>query len=165
MSKIDCTCLLDSHHLPPKPKFVLVLPLLPFHKISVNMFVWLECVGGSWSKRVRKIVWLKACIDRFESTGTNLFCLAQYNGHQTQGRGQACDCGNMSTSWMFSWVCGLIYVGKWWSISVILCLCLQRKPIKSFYSVEGIGRNTKATVKTLTHWQDLTCDLRFVKSS
>lgn len=52
-------------------KFVFVLLLSSFPEIPVNMFVFRECVGGRECKMVRKAVWLKGCIDRFESTGTN----------------------------------------------------------------------------------------------
>lgn len=52
-------------------KFVFVLLLSSFPEIPGNMFVFRECVGGRESKTVRKAVWLKGCIDRFESRGTN----------------------------------------------------------------------------------------------
>lgn len=63
-------------------------------------------------------LWLKGCIDRLESTGTNLYCITQYNSGQTGREGEHV-CGCMSTSWVFMWVCGLLYVGKWWSIPSI----------------------------------------------
>lgn len=48
-----------------------------------------------------------------------------------RGGGKASVCGYMSISWVFMWVCGLIYVSKWWCISDVLRLCLQWKPIVS----------------------------------
>lgn len=52
------------------------------------------------------------------------------------------------------------------SYCVSACSESQYCPVvKSFYSVESIGGNTKAAVKTLTPGQDLTCDLRLVRNS
>lgn len=91
-------------------KFILVLPWNPSQYV---------CFGRMCGRE-----WLKGCIDRLESTGTNLYCVSQYNGFQTQGRGWACVCGYMSTSWVFMWVCGLIY-SMLVSVGVVLSYCVS----------------------------------------
>lgn len=51
--------------------------------LSILLFGECGCQKGG-----EKIVWLKGCIDRFESAGANICCVAEYYvGSQTQGRG------------------------------------------------------------------------------
>lgn len=86
--------------------------------------------GRQGELKGERSVWLKGCIDWFESTGANHYCLAQYIGQQTCR--EACVCVCMCASQMFMWGCAvLIYVGKWCGIFTGLRLCLQRKPIVS----------------------------------
>lgn len=70
------------------------------------------CFGGNvWEAGGVKgweRLWLKGCIDRLESTGTNLCCITQYNSGQTGERG-----------WAWLWVHEYtvsVYVGVWFDV-------------------------------------------------